>query len=85
MSPSDEAKVIAFTSVKSEDQETRIEKLHLESGQETIRLSSWKGGSMLSQPLLLSETELIELLHQGVHAGVLPLDFIGKLREKIEI
>ena len=42
MSPSDDAKVTASTSVNSEDQETRIEKLLLETGQEKIRLSSWK-------------------------------------------
>jgi hypothetical protein len=85
MSPSDDVKVTASTSVNAENQETRIEKLLLATGQEMIRLSSWNRGAFLPQPLLLSEAELIELLHQAVHAGVLPLNFIGKLREKIEI
>ena len=85
MSPSDDAKVTASTSVNSEDQETRIEKLLLETGQEKIRLSSWNGSVILPQPLVLSEMELLELLHQAIHAGVLPRNFIGKLRERIEI
>jgi hypothetical protein len=85
MRPADIAKVKASTSVKSNSQETRIEKLLLETGQEMISLSTWNGAAILAQPLLLSEAELIDLLHQAIHAGVLPLDFIGKLREKIEI
>jgi hypothetical protein len=85
MSTPDDAKVSASTSVNSEAQEIRIEKLLLKNGQEMISISSWSEGAMLAQPLLLSETELIELLHQAIHAGVLPLNFTGKLREKIEI
>ena len=85
MSSYDDAQVIASTSINFEDQETRIEKLLIEPGQEKIRLSSWSGGVILPQPLVLSETELLELLHQAFHAGVLPHNFIGKLRERIEI
>jgi hypothetical protein len=85
MNSYDDAKVTASTFINIEDQETRIEKLNLETGQERIRLSSWSGGAILSQPLILSETELLELLHQAIHAGVLPRNFIGKLRERIEI
>ena len=81
----DDAKVTISTSVTIENQETRIEKLQIEPGQEKIRLSSWSGGVFLSRPLVLSETELLELLHQAIHVGVLPRDFIGKLRERIEI
>ncbi|MDP2994429.1 MAG: hypothetical protein Q8N46_04815 [Anaerolineales bacterium] len=81
----DDAKVTASTSVNIENQETRIEKLLIETGQEKIRLSSWSGGDILSRPLVLSEAELLELLHQAIHAGVLPRNFIGKLRERIEI
>jgi len=81
----DDAKVTVSTSVNIEDQETRIEKLLFETGQEKIRLSSWSGGDILSMPLVLSEAELLELLHQAIHAGVLPRNFIGKLRERIEI
>jgi hypothetical protein len=85
MSSYDDAKVTASTSVTIESHEIRIEKLLFESGQEKIRLSGWSGGTILSLPLALSEEELLELLHQAIHAGVLPRDFIGKLREKIEI
>jgi hypothetical protein len=81
----DKAKVIASTSVNIEDQEARIEKLLLESGQEKIRLTGWSGGKIRSQPLVLSESELLEVLNQAIHAGVLPHNFIGELREKIEI
>jgi hypothetical protein len=85
MSADHDLKVMAITSVKNGNQEIRIEKLFLEPGEEKIRLSSWSGGAMLPQPLILSEAELIEILHQAFHTGVLPLDFIAKLKEKIEI
>lgn len=81
----DDAKVTASTSVNIENQETRIEKLLIETGQEKIRLSSWSGGELLFRPPVLSEAELLELLHQAIHAGVLPRNFIGKLRERNEI
>jgi hypothetical protein len=81
----DDAKVSASTFIRIEDQETRIEKLLIETGQVKIRFSSWSGGAILSQPLILSEADLLELLHQAIHAGVLPRNFIGKLRERIEI
>jgi hypothetical protein len=85
MDPYENAKVTATTFIKIEDLETRIEKLHLAKGEEKIRLSSWNGGIFNPQPLVLSEPELLELLHQAIHAGVLPRNFIGKLRERIEI
>jgi hypothetical protein len=85
MNTRDNAKVTASTFINTEDLETRIEKVLLAAGQEKIRLSSWSGGAYHSQPLLLSEAELLELLHQAIHAGVLPHNFIGKLRERIEI
>jgi hypothetical protein len=85
MDPYEDAKVTASTFMNKEDLETRIEKLHLATGQDKIRLSSWSGGVFQSQPLVLSEEDLLELLHQAIHAGVLPHNFIGKLRERIEI
>jgi len=85
MVSSDDAKVTASTFINIEDQETRIEKLHLDTGHEKIRLSSWRGGNILSKPLVLSEAELLDLLHLAINAGVLPRDFIGKLRQGIEI
>jgi len=81
----DDAKVTISTSVTIENQEIRIEKLLIGTGLEKIRLSSWSGGEILSRPLVLSEAELLELLHKAIHAGVLPRNFIGKLRERIEI
>jgi hypothetical protein len=85
MASYDDAKVTASTFINIEEQETRIEKLHLETGQEKIRLSSWSGEKIISRPIVLSEVELLELLYQAIMAGVLPRNFIGKLREKIEI
>jgi len=81
----DDAKVTASTFINNEGQETRIEKLLIETGQEKIRLSSWSGGDILAQSLVLSEAELFELLLLAIHAGVLPRNFIGKLRERMEI
>ena len=81
----DDAKVTISTSITIENQEIRVEKLLIGTGLEKIRLSSWSGGEILSRPLVLSEAELLELLHKAIHAGVLPRNFIGKLRERIEI
>jgi hypothetical protein len=81
----DNAKVTASTFIKIEDQETRIEKLQLKTGQDKIRLSAWKGDKVSSHSIILSEEELLDLLHQAIDSGVLPRNFIGKLREKIEI
>ena len=79
------AKVIASTFIKVEDLEIRIEKLKLEAGQEKISLFSSDKGREIANPILLSEEELLELLHQAIHSGVLPGNFIGNLRERIEI
>ncbi len=79
------AKVAASTFIKGEDLETRIEKLVLESGQEKIRLTSMVNDEAVKSPLILSEEELFELLNKAVHSGVLPRNFIGKLRDGIEI
>jgi len=85
MNSDDDAQVTASTSVDLEGLEARVEKILNGSGQEKIRLSGWNGGNILRQPLVLSEAELLEVLHQAIHAGVLPRNFIGKLRERIEI
>ncbi len=81
----DDAKVIASSFIKGEDQETSIEKLQLVTGQEKIRIFSSQGGTVILRPLIISEEELLDLLHQAIHSGVLPRNFIGKLRERIEI
>lgn len=81
----DDAKVIGSTSIYIDGQETRIEKLMLETGQEIIRLSFGKKGDKYNPVFLFSEVDLLELLHKAIHEGVLPRNFIGKLRERIEI
>ena len=85
MASKNEVKALASTFIKSEDQEIRIEKLQLETGKEMVRLSSSIGKKQVLHPLILSEEELLDLLNQAIHAGVLPINFITKLRDKIEI
>jgi hypothetical protein len=79
------AKSIASTFIKVEELEIRIEKLKLETGQEKICLFSTDKGKEISPPIIISEEELLELMHQAIHSGVLPVNFIGNLRERIEI
>ncbi len=81
----DNAKVISSTFIKFEDQGIRIERLQGDSKQQKIRLSSSIGDKNISFSLILSEEELLGLLNQAIHDGVLPRDFIGKLRDRIEI
>jgi len=78
-------KVTASAVIDLVDQEVRIDKLALDTGGEEIRISFWSGGLLLPQPLVLTENQILDILHQAVHAGVLPRNFIGKLRERIEI
>ena len=79
-------KVVASVSVDMHDHEARIEKLAPgEAGQAAIRISASKKGGGQAGALMLSEQQLIDLLHKASHAGVLSPGFIGKLREKIEI
>ena len=81
-----EGKVVASASTGLKGQEARIEKLlSAEKGMEVLRLSVLSDGKPLSRPLVLTEDELIDLLHKAIHAGVLSLDFVGKLHEEIEI
>jgi hypothetical protein len=79
------AKVTTSSFVKIDDHKISAEKLLLEDGQEKIRLSAWQGKEKISSPIVLTETDLLELLHQAIHAGVLPRNFIGQLRERMEI
>jgi hypothetical protein len=68
------------------DYELNIGRLgSLGTGPGMIRLSGWIKGRPFPGPLELSENELVELIHQAIHAGVLSHDFMGKLRERIEI
>jgi len=81
----DNVKVITSTIINFEDHKTRIEKILLKTGLERIRLSAWKGDKAISRSIILSEEELFDLLNQAIHSGVLNRNFIGKLRERIEI
>jgi hypothetical protein len=84
MTACDDEKVIATTSFKMENNEFQMERLLSQSGQEKLRISS-SGGKGKSNTLVFTELEILELLHHAIHTGVLPRDFIGKLRERIEI
>jgi hypothetical protein len=81
----DDWKLAASAFIKLDDQEVWVERLLGEPGMEKIRVTLRKGGIVSSSPLILSEKELLELLHQAIHAGVLHDNFSGKLREKFEI
>ena len=86
MNKNTQAKIVASVSVEIDGVEARIEKLSTGGdGQTAIQISAWKKGKSLPGPLALSEEQLIELLHQATHVGVVSPDFIGKLRQKIEI
>ena len=86
MNHSPSEKIVATASVNLADHEARIERLSGgEARQATLRLSVFKKGKSLTGPLMLSEEQLIELLHKAIHAGVVSPGFIGKMREKIEI
>ena len=79
-------KIVASVSVDFGGKDARIEKLSVgEDGMTAVRILAWKKGGSQGEPLVLSEEQLIELLHKAIHAGVLSQGFIGKLREKIEI
>lgn len=85
MVSSDDAKVIASTFINVEDQAIRMEKLQLEPGQEKIRLSFLSEDNNVSGSHIISEEQLLDLINQAIHSEVLPRNFLGKLRERIEI
>ena len=77
-------KIIAAVSIDITGREARLEKLAAaENGQPDIRIMAESQGQ--AGPLVLTEEQLIELLHKATHAGVLSPGFVGKLRERIEI
>ena len=86
MKPTRTVKVVASASTGPKAREARIEKLLTgESGQTVLRLSLLAEGKLLTPPLVITEEELIDLLHKAIHAEVVSLDFVGKLHEEIEI
>ncbi len=79
-------KILASVSIDLAGITVRFEKLlGDETGKVRLRISSVQKDGSAAGPLTLSEEQLIELLHQARHSGVLSNSFIGKLREKIEI
>jgi hypothetical protein len=77
-------KIIAAVSIDITGREARLEKLAAaENGPPDIRIMAASQGQ--AGPLVLTEEQLIELLHKATHAGVLSPGFVGKLRERIEI
>jgi hypothetical protein len=79
-------KIISSASIDIHGRDTRIEKvLPAGSAQENLRLSIWANGLLDSQPLDFSEEDLPILLYRAIHARILSQDFIGKLRQRIEI
>jgi hypothetical protein len=86
MKKSDAEKVIATASLELAEHEARLEKLLADPARgEELRFSAWRQGQLLNEPLVLEESELVTLMHQAIQKGVLSQDFIGKLRERIEI
>ena len=79
-------KIISSASLDVRGRNIRIDKI-LPSGStpESLRLSIWTSGPLDSQPLDFSEEDLLVLLDRAIHARVLSQDFIGKLRQRIEI
>jgi len=78
-------KAMASASINIDYGQINIERSINMGGQEEIHLysRSKEGGPI--QPTTLSEAGLLELLHQAILAGVLRRDFIGRLRERMEI
>ena len=66
--------------------EGRVEKLAgKESGEAALRFSGRPSGQSQPGPLTLTEAELIRMLHEAIHAGILSDHFIGDLHAEIEI
>ncbi len=68
------------------DGEGRIERLiGKASGEAALRFSGRPAGVSQPGPLTLTEAELILLLHEASHAGVLSSTFFDDLRADVEI
>jgi hypothetical protein len=78
--------IIATASIDLDGREVRMDKLAAaENGHPDIHIVAAPQGQGQAGPLVLTEEQLIELLHKASHAGVLSHAFFGKLREAIEI
>ena len=78
--------IIATVTIDLGGREARMDKLAAaEKGQPDILIAATPQGQGKAGPLVLTEEQLIELLHKASHAGILSHGFFGKLREAIEI
>jgi len=86
MNKNNAGKVIASVSMELAETEARLERLLTDPARgKEVRFSIWRQGQLSNEPLVLEESELVALMHMAVQKGVLSQDFIGKLRERIEI
>ena len=71
--------------IQWDDTEGRIERLLVKaSGQEEIRFSWWKNGTIATRPLDLPEVDLLELLRDAIPKGVFTRQFRAELRDLLE-
>lgn len=78
--------IIATASIDLDGREVRMDKLAAAvKGHPDIRIVAAPQRQGQAGPLVLTEEQLIELLHKASHSGVLSHGFFGKLREAIEI
>ena len=78
-------KVLASASINIDNSQISIERSVNEGGEEEIHIYSRSKEVQSIESPTLSEAGLLELLHQAILAGVLGRDFIGRLRERMEI
>jgi hypothetical protein len=73
-------------SINMGDTEGKIEEIFcLENETILLRLSAHKLEQPLARPLEISETDLVDLLHKAIQAGILSRDFIKNLKSQFEI
>ncbi len=73
-------------SINLGDAEGRIEEIPaIKDEPVKVRFSCWNQGRLLSQPLELTEKELLSLLKVAIRVGILSPDFIKELSSEFEI
>jgi hypothetical protein len=77
---------LRFVTIHLGDKEGRIEEiLPDEHGPVKIRISGWDLDHTLSQPLDLTEDELVNILQMAVRAGIISPDFVKNFCSEFEI
>jgi hypothetical protein len=72
--------------IQWDDTEGRIERLLVKAnGQEEIRFSWWKNGTIATRPLDLPEDDLIALFRDAIANGVFSRQFRSDLRDLLEL